>query len=111
MNIYHLWFNLHLTSKDLEFSDALREYMDYLKENGLIEGWRLTRQKLGFGPQGLGEFHATMEVKSMEQLERAFEHVATRTGRVEELHKKVYAAVKDLKTSMHRDFPDPERVR
>jgi hypothetical protein len=111
MNIYHLWFNLHLTSKDIEFADALRDYMEHLKENGLIESWRLTRQKLGFGPGNLGEFHVTMEVKDMDQLERAFTLVATRTGQVEELHKKVYSAVKDLKTSLHRDFPDPERVR
>jgi hypothetical protein len=49
MDHYHTWFDLKSGTKDAEFARAMARYMGHLKENGLIEGWRLTRRKLGFG--------------------------------------------------------------
>jgi hypothetical protein len=43
----------------------MARYMGHLKDNGLIEDWRLTRRKLGFGPPDLGEFHIVMETKDL----------------------------------------------
>ena len=61
MDHYHTWFDLKPGTKDAEFARAMARYMDHLKGNGAIEGWRLSRRKLGFGPKGLGEFHIVMQ--------------------------------------------------
>jgi hypothetical protein len=85
-------------------------YLGHLRERGWIEGCRITRRKLGFGPPGLGEFHIIIEVRDMAQLEQAFQQVATRADEIEALHRAVYSAVKDLQFALYRDFPDPVRA-
>ena len=39
--------------------------MDSLKNDGLMQGWRLTRRKLGLSAAPVGEFHLTMEFTGM----------------------------------------------
>lgn len=109
MDYYEAWFNLKNTAKDLEFTKRMHAFMSHLKERGMIEGYRLTRRKLGFGPAGLGEFHVTIEVKDLAQLDEAFLHAATRSPNVEPLHAGVYAAIEDVKFALYRDFPDSVR--
>ena len=106
MNYYHTWFDLKAGAKDMEFARSMAHYMDHLKEQGLIEGWRLTRRKLGFGPGELGEFHIVMETKDLAQLDAAFNHVATRRDPVESVHFGVNSQVENLKIALYRDFPD-----
>jgi hypothetical protein len=107
---YHIWCNLHPGVSDLAFCDHVAQYLGYLRERGLIEGYRLTRRKLGLGPPGLGEFHIVIETRSLAQLEQTFQHVATREGEVERLHWAVYASVRDTTLALYRDFPDPVRA-
>ena len=83
--------------------------MNYLKSNGLIEDWRLTRRKLGLGPRDLGEFHLAMETRDLAQLDAAFGHVATRGEPVESVHFAVNSKVTNLTFALTRDFPDPVR--
>jgi len=109
MNHYHTWFDLKPGTKDAEFARSMARYMGYLKEHGLIEGWRLTRRKLGFGPADLGEFHIVMETKDMAQLDAAFNHVSTRREPVESVHFGVNSQVQNLKIGLYRDFPDEQR--
>ncbi|MEW6051094.1 MAG: DUF6614 family protein [Candidatus Zixiibacteriota bacterium] len=111
MNYLHNWFNLKESYKDLEFCDALNKYLGLLKSKGLIEGFRLTRRKFGFGPEGIGEFHVVIETTDLAQLDSAFNLVATRSGETEDAHRGVWSAVKDLKVALYRDFPDPQRVQ
>ena len=111
MNYYDMWVNIKDSRKDLEFAEAVRAYLDYLKGQGMIAGWTLKRRKFGFGPESLGEFNITVWAENLAQLDAAFSHVATRSGEVERLHIPVYAAVTDFKSAQWRDFPDPERVR
>lgn len=110
MNYYEIWFNLKDSHKDLEFCRALDAYLNNLKSKGVLEHWRLTRRKFGFGPSELGEFHVTMAFRTLEQLDAAFGVVAPRAGEVERLHMPVYSMVTDFKSGLYRDFPDPERV-
>jgi hypothetical protein len=110
MQYYEMWFNLKDTRRDMEFAQAVKNYMDHLKSQGRIEGWRLTRRKFGFGPATLGEFHCTVWTKDLAQLDRAFDLVATRAGEVERLHMPVYSAVTDFTSALYRDFPDPQRA-
>jgi hypothetical protein len=111
MDIYHAWCDLKPGIGDLAFSEGVARYMGHLKEAGLIEGWRLTRRKLGFGVKGLGEFHLMIEVKDLRQLEDAFERVAGRREPVEGFHFGVNALVENATFALYRDFPDPFRHR
>ena len=56
-----------------------------------------------------GEFHVLMEFETLDGLDQAFNHVATRSGKVEELHSKVNQCVNQISFSLYRDFPDPVR--
>ena len=111
MNYYHIWCNLKESHRDLEFSDNLTRYLGHLKSEGLIAGFRLTRRKLGFGPDSLGEFHIVIDCHDLAQLEQAFGVVAVRSGETESFHRPVYEAVCDFKSALYRDFPDPQRSR
>ncbi len=111
MNYYHVWADLREGHNDLEFSDAVTKYLGHLKERGLIEGFRITRRKFGFGPSELGDFHIVMELRDLAQLDAAFNLVATRSGEIETLHRAVYGAVTDLRSALYRDFPDPVRMK
>src|ERR1700743_1036263 len=79
MDYYHGWFDLKPGIRDSDFARGLALYMAYLQERGLIEGWKLARRKLGFGPSEIGEFHLVIETKNLAQLDEAFNHVATRS--------------------------------
>ena len=111
MTYYEIWFNLKDSSKDLEFCERLAAYLGLMEKGNLIEGYRLKRRKLGFGPPSLGEFNLTIEVNDMAQLEKAFQLAASRGPQVEPLHHEVYSMVKDFTAGLSRDFPDLVRVK
>lgn len=111
MQQYHMWFNLIDSHRDMEFAGNVRAYLDHLKGKGLIHDWSLSRRKFGFGPPEIGEWHVVVRTRDMAQLDGAFGLVATRAGEVEGLHRPVYSMVKDFKSALYREFPDPERVR
>lgn len=110
MDIYHIWVNLRDSRRDLEFARAVDAYLGHLKSEGSLEGWRLTRRKLGFGPAELGEFHIQVFARDMGQLELAFSRAATRAGEVERLHASVYSMVTDFRSALYREFPDAVRA-
>ncbi|MFW9854741.1 MAG: DUF6614 family protein [Candidatus Thorarchaeota archaeon] len=110
MDYYIIWCDLKNSARDLEFVQSVRTYLGHLQGKELIEGFKITRRKLGFGPNELGEFMLTLAVRNMAQLENTFELVATREGVVEEFHRAVYSAVTNFKAALYRDFPDPIRT-
>jgi hypothetical protein len=109
MDYYHGWFDLKPGIKDTDFARGLAQYMAYLQERGLIEGWKLARRKLGLGPSEIGEFHLVIETKNLAQLDEAFNHGATRSEPVEGVHFAVNSKVQNLKFGLYRDFPDSVR--
>jgi hypothetical protein len=111
LDIYHAWCDLKPGASDVAVADKLAASMGHLKEQGLIEGWRLTRRKLGLGAPGLGEFHVMMEVRDLAQLERAFELVAGRREPVEGFHFGVNSLARNAVFALYRDFPDAFRHR
>jgi hypothetical protein len=111
MNQYHIWCNLRDPHKDLEFARHLAAYLSHLQEQGRIASYRLSRRKLGFGPQELGEFHVCIEVRDLAQLDDAFNTIAPREGQTEALHARVYSMITDFRSALYRDFPDPQRSR
>jgi hypothetical protein len=111
MDLYNGWFDLKPGVSDLDFCEKVTMYMGHLKDGGLIEGWRLTRRKLGLGIAELGEFHIAIEVKDLRQLEAAFERVGARREPTEGFHFGVNALVTNARFALYRDFPDEFRHR
>ena len=109
MNYYDIWVNLKPGTDDMEFVRCLRAYLDHFVEGGQMEGYRIRRRKLGFGPDGLGEFSVTMKFGSLASLDEAFFTAAKRSGVPEELHSAVFSKVTDFKAALYRDFPDSVR--
>lgn len=111
MDIYHAWCSLKPGASDTEFADKVAAYLGHLKQQGLIEGWRLTRRKLGLAPREFGDFHIMIEVRDMAQLETAFQRVAGRRDPVEGVHFAVNSMVTGATFALYRDFPDAVRHR
>jgi hypothetical protein len=111
LDIYHVWCDLKPGVSDTTFADNVATYMDHLKQQDLIAGWRLTRRKLGLAPPGMGEFHLMIEARDLAQLEQAFEHVASRRDPVEGVHFAVNSLVQNAVFALYRDFPDALRHR
>jgi len=109
MDHYHAFFDLKPGTKDLDFARNLARFLDHLKAKGLLEGWQLTRRKLGLGPRELGEFHCVMDTVDLAQLERAFAQVSSRAEPIESLHFDVNRFASNLTFALYRDFPDPGR--
>ncbi len=111
MDLYHIWCNLRPGISDTEFVDRVDAYLGHLRSEGHIVGHRLSRRKLGLGPNSLGEFHVVIEVEDLAQLDRAFQDVSMRSGPVESLHAAVNQFAEDLTFALYRDFPDQGRER
>jgi len=109
MDLYHIWCDLKPGVRDTAFSEAVSRYLDHLKAEKKIEGWRLMRRKLGLGPSGVGEFHITIETRNLAQLDAAFHAVASRREPVEGVHFGVNSLVQNATFALYRDFPDPVR--
>jgi hypothetical protein len=111
LDVYHGWCDLKPGVSDVMFAEKVAAYLGHLREQGLIESWRLTRRKLGFGVPGLGEFHLMIEVRDLRQLEDAFERVAGRREPAEGFHFGVNSLVQNAQFALYRDFPDTFRHR
>jgi hypothetical protein len=110
MDVYHAWFNLKEGIGALDFAERARGYLDYLKGQGAITGYRITRRKLGLGPPQLPQWHVMIDFKNMAQMDDAFGRVSSRTEPVESFHHAVNSKVQDLFFALYRDFPDANRV-
>lgn len=108
MDLYEIWVDLLPGVNDLEFTQAVNAWLGRLKDHG-VDSWRISRRKFGFGPEGLGEFHITIEFKALADLDQAFMVAAARTPEDEKLHAAVYSKVTNYKAALYRDFPDPFR--
>ncbi|MBU6499589.1 MAG: hypothetical protein KGJ41_00135 [Rhodospirillales bacterium] len=111
MDIYHVFCDTAPGTGDIAFAEALDRYLGHLRAEGLIERWRLTRAKLGFGLRGMGDWHIMLEVRDLVQLEAAFSRIATRADPEESLHHGVNSLVRNPVFALYRDFPDPVRRR
>ena len=111
MDIYNAWFDLKPGVSDVEFSDRLKTYMDTLKNDGLMQGWRLMRRKLGLSAAPVGEFHVMMEFSDLAQLDSAFNRIGIRREPIEGVHFGVNSQVTNVQFALYRDFPDSIRHR
>ena len=109
MDIYHIWCDLKPGVMDTDFVDATTTYLEELRRAGCVASFRITRRKLGLG--GPTDFHVMLEFDSLDQLDKAFAGVASRSGPVEGLHHAVNSKVSNVSFALYRDFPDKFRER
>ncbi len=109
MDIYHIWCDLKAGEDDWAFAQHVRAFLDHLKAEGRLSGYRVTRCKLGLRPDGMGEFHIMVETSDLAQLDAAFRQVAGRDGNTEVLHHAVNSRATGLRFALYRDFPDAVR--
>lgn len=110
MNLYHCMIDLKDEAKALPFAHALRAWMDHLKDQGVIEDWRLMRRKLNLASDAHRDFVLEIEVNRLDQLDDAFRYVSTASDSVDRLHALVSTMIKKYEIGLYRPFPDPERV-
>jgi hypothetical protein len=109
VNYYEIWVNLAPGANDLEFVQAVRNYLDHIKSQGKLETYLIKRRKFGFSPPEWGEFNISIAFSNLAQLDEAFFVAAARDETVEPLHYEVYSRVCDFKSALYRDFPDDVR--
>jgi len=109
VDLYHIWCDLERDVSDLAFCEEVERYLGALCDAGRIEAFRISRRKLGLGPQELGEFHIVIEIADLAQLDSAFRDVSERSGPVDVLHGAVQRSVRNVRFALYRDFPDAWR--
>jgi hypothetical protein len=109
MSLYHVFRDLAPGMRDLDFARNVGAWLDHLRDQGAIAGWRLTRRKLGLGIEGLGEWHILIETEDLAQLDRAFAIAAARSGPAEAVHHAVNRMARNARFALYRDFPDTAR--
>ena len=109
MNHYEIWVDLAPGANDLEFVQAVQNYLNHFRDQGKVESYTIRRRKFGFSPPELGEFYISIAFLSLAQLDEAFLVAATRDKVVEPLHREVYSRVSNFKSALYRDFPDEVR--
>lgn len=110
MNLYHCMIDLKDDAKALPFSHAMRAWMEHLKEQGVIENWRLMRRKMSLSSDAHRDFILEIEVTKLDQLDQAFKYVSSASDSVERLHSLVSTMIATSEIGLYRPFPDPERV-
>jgi len=109
LNLYEIWCDLRPGMSDMTFAERTADWLGKLKDEGAIEGFRLSRRKLGLGPRPMGEFHIQIEVTDLAQLDKAFLIAASRSEPYELLHHCVNHMVENVTFALYRDFPDAVR--
>src|SRR5687768_13158528 len=74
MDYYQIWVDLKDAHRDIEFCANVDKYLGHLRQKGMVEAWTISRRKLGFGPQDLGDFNVTIAVRDLVQLEQMFQY-------------------------------------
>jgi hypothetical protein len=107
MDIYHIWFNLKDGIRDSEFAESTGGYLDHLKGEGALVGYRITRCKLGLGPPQLPQWRITLDFENMAQMDKAFDRVSSRAGPIESLHHAVNSKCRTCSSRFIAIFPIP----
>ncbi|ATG35590.1 MULTISPECIES: DUF6614 family protein [Phaeobacter] len=110
MNLYHCSIDLHHEAKAIAFANAVDQWMSYLRERDVIQGWRLLRRKLNLASDNHRDFLLEIEFANMTQLDQAFRVLGEMDENVERLYANVNALIASADFGLYRPFPDPERA-
>ncbi len=110
MNLYHCSIDLVHEAKALAFANAVEQWMNYLKERGTVQDWRLMRRKLALASDNCRDFLLEVEFDNMTQLDNAFQVLGESDEDVERLYAGVSSLIAKVDVGLYRPFPDPERA-
>ncbi len=109
MNLYSCSIDLKDDAKALAFANAVDHWMEYLRDQGVIESWRLLRRKLNLASDCTRDFLLEIELRDLAQLDQAFRILGRHDEQVAMLYRAVNTLVADARFALYRPFPDPER--
>src|SRR5882724_5176281 len=72
LDIYHIWCNLKPGVGDIDFVEGTRKYLEHLREKKQLNGFRITRAKLGLSPPQLRESGARSSSALRNSMRRIF---------------------------------------
>jgi len=110
MNLYHCAIDIHNEAKALAFAGAVDQWMDYLKQRGVVRGYRLLRRKLNLASDSCKDFLLEIEFENMTQLDQAFRVLGEDDEEVARLYRNVNTLIAHAEFGLFRPFPDPERA-
>ena len=110
MNMYVCSIDLRNDAKALVFAKALSDWMDHLKDRGVILGWTLMRRKLGLSSDRHRDFLLQIEVEDMAQLDQAFRTLASHDDTIDSLYRALHDHILAADAGLFRPFPDSERA-
>lgn len=110
MNLYHCAIDIHNETKALAFAGAVDQWMAYLKERGVVQGYRLLRRKLNLASDNCRDFLLEIEFKDLTQMDQAFRVLGEDNEEVARLYRNVNTLIADAEFGLFRPFPDPERA-
>ena len=104
MNVYTIYADLKQGVKPREFVEGMSAFLDSLP---LCKTYRITRMKLGFRSQDLGEWRIDMEFKTMQDLDDAMNHVLYDRDTIQKhIHFEQFVDADSLDHFLYRDYPD-----
>jgi hypothetical protein len=108
MDLYTIWADKAGDITDVEWAAGMRSFFDHLVSEGKMEGYRITRCKMGFRSiADMPEWMIIMEFRDMAQMDLAFRRVAKKEGELEEAHQSFNQFVAgNIQHALFRDFPD-----
>jgi hypothetical protein len=109
MNHFHIWCNLKAGTDARDFGDGARELLSYLHEREMIEGYSIARRGFVIAPPDLGEFHVTVEFRSIEQMDHTLEYVSNSSEEAAAFYQPLAEMIRDVSLAMDQDFPEEKQ--
>ena len=108
MDLYTIWADKAGDITDTEWVAGMRKFFDQLVSEGRMEGYRITRCKMGFRSiADMPEWMIIMEFRDMAQMDLAFRRVAKKEGELEDAHRSFNQFVSgNIQHALFRDWPD-----
>lgn len=110
MTQYLCLIDLKSDARALAFAAALEAWLDLLRREGRIEGWRLMRRKLNLAGDDFGDFLLEITLADMAQLDAAFRFLGRGGDEAVQRYDQMNQHVARVRYALYRPFPDPERV-
>lgn len=107
MNLYHCMIELRPEARALSFAQATGFWLDHLKAQGLITGWRLMRRKLGLASGPHTDFLLEIEIPGLATLDDAFSALAAADDEATRRYDQMHGMIAEAQVGLYRPYPDP----
>jgi hypothetical protein len=109
MNLYHCMIELRPEARALAFSQACTNWMEYLRAQDLIFGWRLLRRKFGLASGAHTDFLLEIEVPGLATLDAAFSALALADDEATRRYDLMHGMIARTEVGLYRPYPDPNQ--